>query len=142
MTPPELEITHDPGTVWRIGFAPDPWEWSDWKYTQDDGRFGGRWDDQLGQFRTTYAAESLFACLVELLAKLSPSPGLDDIVMAIDDPDDQASTYAEYPPARSTSVGLNDVALGKRCCVVDSASSPTRRASRRSDHTFASPTSG
>jgi hypothetical protein len=97
MTPAELEITHDPGTVWRVGFAPDPWEWSDWKYAQDDGRFGGRWDDQLSQFRTTYTAESLFACLVELLAKLNPSPGLDEIVMAIDDPDDQASTYADHP---------------------------------------------
>ena len=97
MTASALEITGDPGTVWRVGFAPDPWEWSDWKFAQDDGRFGGRWDDQLSQFRTTYTAESLFACLVELLAKLSPSPGLDEIIMAIDDPDHQASIYAEYP---------------------------------------------
>lgn len=97
MTSSDVKITGDPGRVWRVGFAPDPWEWSDWKFAQDDGRFGGRWDDQLSQFRTTYIAESLFACLVELLAKLSPSPGLDEIIMSIDDPDNQASTYAEYP---------------------------------------------
>ena len=97
MTPPALEITRDPGTVWRVGFAPDPWEWSDWRYAQDDGRFGGRWDDQLSQFRTIYTAESLYACLVELLAKLRPSPGVDELVLAIEDPDDQASLYPEYP---------------------------------------------
>ncbi len=96
MTPAVLEITRDPGTIWRVGFVPDPWEWSDWKYAQDDGRFGGRWDDQLSQFRTIYAAESLYACLVELLAKLRPSPGIDDIVMAIEDPDDQASVFPDY----------------------------------------------
>jgi hypothetical protein len=96
MTPPALEVTRDPGTVWRVGFAPDPWEWSDWKYAQDDGRFGGRWDDQLSQFRTIYTAESLYACLVELLAKLRPCREIDEIVMAIEDPDGQALVYPEY----------------------------------------------
>jgi hypothetical protein len=96
MTAAALHITRNPGTVWRVGFSPDPWEWSDWKFAQDDGRFGGRWDDQLSQFRTSYTAESLFACLVELLAKLRPSPGLEEIIMAIDGPDDQASSYPGY----------------------------------------------
>jgi len=97
MSAPALEITSHPGTVWRVGFAPDPWDWSDWKYAHDDGRFGGRWDDQLGQFRTVYAAESLYACLIELLAKLRPSPGIDEVVMAIPDPDAQAELYPEHP---------------------------------------------
>jgi hypothetical protein len=96
MTPPALEITRDPGSVWRVGFSPDPWEWSDWKYAQEDGRFGGRWDDEQSQFRTIYAAESLYACLVELLAKLRPAPGIEDLVMAIDDPDDQTSLFPDY----------------------------------------------
>lgn len=95
MTPSKLELTRDPETVPRVGLAPDPWELSDRKYAQDDGRIGGRWDDRLSQFRTTYPAESLFACLVEPFAKLSPSPGLDEIITAIDDPGDHASIHAE-----------------------------------------------
>jgi len=97
MSAPHLEMTGDPGTVWRVGFRPDPWTWSDWKYAQEDGRFGGRWDDEEAQFRTIYTAESLYACFVELLAKLRPHRSVDDAVMAIEDPDDQAAHYSEYP---------------------------------------------
>jgi hypothetical protein len=55
------------GVVWWVGFRPDPWAWTDWKYGSDDGRFNGRWDDMAGQFRTVYAGESLVACLPEVL---------------------------------------------------------------------------
>ena len=75
---------------------PDPWVWADWKFAQDDGRFGGRWDDQLSQFRTIYTADSLFACLVELLAKFRPSIEITDALLEIEDPDDQARVYSEY----------------------------------------------
>jgi hypothetical protein len=97
MSAPSLEITTNPGAVWRVGFAPDPWAWADWKYAQDDGRFGGRWDDQDSQFRTIYTADSLYACLVELLAKLRPAAEVETDIMAIDDPDGQADLHTEYP---------------------------------------------
>jgi hypothetical protein len=97
MSTAALEITTNPGTVWRVGFAPDPWVWADWKYAQDDGRFGGRWDDQQAQFRTIYTADSLYACLVELLAKLRPAPDVEADIMNIDDPDDQTNLYTDYP---------------------------------------------
>lgn len=69
MVEARLALTVDPGTVWRVGFRPQPWAWTDWKYATDQGRFNGRWDDINGQFRTVYAGESLFACLIEVFAK-------------------------------------------------------------------------
>lgn len=43
-----MAITGDPGRVWRIGFEPDMWAWTPWRYATDSGLFNGRWDDQLG----------------------------------------------------------------------------------------------
>lgn len=72
------------GSVFRVGHLPNPWLWTDWRYAEDNGRFGGRWDDSEGSFRVVYAGATLFACFVELLAKFRPDPGLitklDDIV--------------------------------------------------------------
>jgi hypothetical protein len=53
MTVPDFEITDDPGTVWHVGFAPDAWAWVPWRYANDSGLFDGRWDDPLGQVRTS-----------------------------------------------------------------------------------------
>jgi len=78
-----LPVSRDPGTVWRVGYAPSPWEWTDWKFANTDGRFDGRWDDPAGQYRTLYVAESAAACFIEVLAKFRPDPrvadGLDEI---------------------------------------------------------------
>jgi hypothetical protein len=65
----------DPGEVWRIGYAPEPWAWTDWAYSRD-GRFDGRWDAPDGEYRTVYAGSSYFACLVEVLARFRPDPEL------------------------------------------------------------------
>jgi hypothetical protein len=75
MSGPDLEIEEsDPDTeVWRVGFGPDPWAWAPWQYADDEGLFGGRWDDQEGNFRTIYTADSLLGCFLELLAKFRPS---------------------------------------------------------------------
>ena len=97
MSRPSLELSGNPGTVWRVGFKPDPWAWPDWKYAQEDGRFGGRWDDERAQFRTIYTADSLYSCFIELLAKFRPHRDVDDAVMAIEDPDNQAARFPEYP---------------------------------------------
>lgn len=43
--------------VWRVGFLPQPWEWSDWRWAGPDGRFNGRWDPPgHGLYRTVHAA--------------------------------------------------------------------------------------
>ncbi|HUG50802.1 MAG TPA: RES domain-containing protein, partial [Terrimesophilobacter sp.] len=75
MTSPGLEIesSDDLGDVWHVGFAPNSWAWAPWQYADDEGLFGGRWDDQLGQFRTIYTADSLLGCFLELLARFRPS---------------------------------------------------------------------
>lgn len=92
MTPPVL-VSGDPGEVWRLGFAPDPWAWPDWKWARDAGRFDGRWDDQLAAFRTLYTSESLLGCFLELLARLRPNTVAFDELDAIEDDDDQARAY-------------------------------------------------
>jgi hypothetical protein len=47
-----LPVAGDPGPVWRVGYAPDPWAWTPWEYASDSGRFNGRWDDEDAKFRT------------------------------------------------------------------------------------------
>lgn len=69
MSTNELQLNTVTETVWRVGYQPEPWAWTDWVHAQDRGRFNGRWDDINGQFRTTYAGDSLLTCLIEVLAK-------------------------------------------------------------------------
>ena len=40
--------------------SPDPWAWTPWQYAHA-GRFGGRWDDPVGRWRTPYAGRSTLA---------------------------------------------------------------------------------
>lgn len=98
MSVPVLPVSVDPGRVWRVGYEPDPWEWTPWQYASDNGRFNGRWDDQEAKFRTLYTAESLLGCFLELLAPLRPNDvafaELDEI-----DHDDHAA-YVYQDPER------------------------------------------
>jgi len=107
---PDLVLSVDPGAVWRVGFRPDPWVWSEWKHATDQGRFNGRWDDISGQFRTVYAGESLAACLIELLAKYRRDPHLVDSIDAIEEDPADAREF----PARAPAV-LSDRWLEDRC---------------------------
>lgn len=85
--------------VFRVGFEPEPWAWPDWRYATD-GRFNGRWDDSQGIFRTIYAGDTLFACLVEVLAALRADPQLVDALAEIEvDPLD-ADAYPNLPAGR------------------------------------------
>lgn len=102
MSAPELEVTDIPGRVWRIGFAPDMWQWTPWAYATDSALFDGRWDDQDGQFRTLYTSSSLLGCFLELLARFRSSAVLD---AAFDEIDDDDGTVALYPDAPSGSIG-------------------------------------
>ncbi len=101
MSPVELNVSGDPGRVWRVGFEPDIWAWTPWRYATDDGLFNGRWDDQLGQFRTLYTSDTLLGCFLEMLAKLQPSTALE---AELDDFEDDGS-IAHHPEGGSGEVG-------------------------------------
>lgn len=98
MSVPDLEMAGDPGTVWRVGFEPDPWAWTSWVYATDAGLFDGRWDDQRGVFRTLYTSASLLGCFLELLAKHRPDTIVQDALDQIDDPDNLAEDDHEALP--------------------------------------------
>ena len=60
--------------VHRVGYSPDPWNWTPWEYAGTDGRFHGRWDDPNGTWRTLYAGFSPLACYLEVLAVFRADP--------------------------------------------------------------------
>jgi len=74
-----LRFTHPEGPVFRVGYPPDPWAWVPWEYAP----FSGRWDDSEALYRTIYAASSIEACYIEILAQFRPDPGLDADLAAI-----------------------------------------------------------
>lgn len=88
-----------PGEVWRVGRAPDPWSWTDWRYA-DRGRFPGRWDSPDGSYRTIYAGSTPQACLVELLAPFRPDPAVVDELAAIHEDEADASLHPTVAPGR------------------------------------------
>ncbi len=101
--PIELEISGDPGAVWRVGYAPNPWAWTPWVYANEDTRlFPGRWDDQQGQFRTIYTADSLLGCFLEMLAVERPQPKLTALLEEIEDDD---GSIGRHPEAADGEVG-------------------------------------
>ena len=61
--------------VHRVGHSPDPWRWTPWQYVKATGR----WDDPTGTYRVLYVADSVYACLVEVLAPFRPEPSLEDL---------------------------------------------------------------
>ncbi len=73
MTPaPSLHPAELPDLVYRLGRAPDPWEWPDWTYSREDGTFGNRYDDPEGQYRVLYASTQRQATFRECLARFRP----------------------------------------------------------------------
>ncbi|MDR7184578.1 hypothetical protein J2X85_001601 [Microbacterium trichothecenolyticum] len=96
-------MSGDPGQVWRVGYEPDPWEWVDWQYAFDNGRFNGRWDDQEASFRTLYTAELLLGCFLELLASARPN----DVAFAeLEEIEDDDNAVAVYPDPERGAVGM------------------------------------
>lgn len=88
-----LRFTQTDGLVFRVGYSPDPWAWVPWEYAP----FTGRWDDPEALFRTIYAASSVDACYIEILAQFRPDPGLDpDLVAIVGCPEDEG--YESNPP--------------------------------------------
>lgn len=77
-------------TVWRVGRVPDPWAWIDHQYAGN-----ARWDDPEVAFRTSYAADTLFGCFVELLAYSRPDLNDDgsDLLSGITEDPEDANAY-------------------------------------------------
>lgn len=84
------------GTVWRVGYRPNPWAWPDWKWASG-GRFPGRWDDREGTFRTIYVAESLLACLLEVLAVFRPDTTMAAEMATIETSEDDEQLHPTSP---------------------------------------------
>ena len=72
MTPPSLALARAPGPLYRVGRQPDAWAWPDWTYADDDGTFGNRFDDPLGEYRVLYASEQRRGAFAETLARFRP----------------------------------------------------------------------
>jgi hypothetical protein len=124
-----LTAAADPGRVWRIGYAPEPWRWTPWQYTGSNGIFNGRWDDPRGSFRTVYAGGTLLACLLEVLAPFRTDPYVTDELDAIDDDDDFPSDRPGLVPRSWLSRRRASVATltGVYCVVTDRESLATIR---------------
>ncbi|WP_336646534.1 RES domain-containing protein [Microbacterium sp. USHLN186] len=99
----EIEVADGLGDVWHVGHEPGAWSWVPWQYADDNGLFGGRWDDQLGHFRTLYTADSLLGCFLELLARFRPST----VVLAALDEIEDDGTIEQFPNAPAGVVGYS-----------------------------------
>ena len=128
-----LLAVRDPGTVWRVGYRPNPWAWTPWEYAGDNGRFDGRWDDPAGTFRTVYAASDLLSCLLEVLARFRVDPFVSEDLAAIEEDPDDAAQYPTQAPGTVPLSWLEPrlvgtaILTGTYCAVTDKESIPTLR---------------
>ncbi|MEA2386144.1 MAG: hypothetical protein QOJ22_318 [Thermoleophilaceae bacterium] len=97
MTPP-LRAAELPVVVFRLGRAPDAWEWPDWTRAGDDGTFGNRYDDPDAQYRVLYASAERQTTLRECLARFRPDLAIR--AAAIEEDDDEAPP--SHPPGHLT----------------------------------------
>jgi RES domain len=79
--------------IHRVGYKPEPWHWTPWKYAEG-GRFDGRWDDPAGIWRTLYLGSSELACYLEVLAPFRPDPEVAAEIAEIAGEDDDDEPVA------------------------------------------------
>lgn len=107
--------------LFRVARGDDPWTWVDWNFA-DNHRFSGRFDDPQGEYRVLYAAATLRACLIELLAHFRPDPVLvDEMAQIVDEDDDESTVPAGTVPrewADQRRLGTA-VASAKTCMITD-----------------------
>jgi hypothetical protein len=88
------------GALHRVGRRPDAWEWPDWAYAHDDGTFGNRFDDPLGEYRVLYAARPRLGAFAETLARFRTDLELAaECALIAGDPRD-----ADFAPALAAGV--------------------------------------
>jgi hypothetical protein len=95
VTPP-LRSAALPERVYRLGRAPDPWEWPDWSFAGADGTFGNRFDDPDAEYRLLYASSQRVGTFRECLARFRPDPAV--LAIQIEDNDEDPSSPATAPP--------------------------------------------
>jgi hypothetical protein len=81
----------------RVGYAPDPWDWTPWRFAKE-GRFDGRWDDPDAIWRALYVGSSPLACYLEVLAHFRPDPEIEREMADIVVDDDDEDEYPTVPP--------------------------------------------
>ena len=64
------------GNVHRVGRGADAWAWPAWAYAGDDGTFGNRFDDPVGEYRVLYASSPRIGAFLETLARYRTDPAL------------------------------------------------------------------
>ena len=67
-----LAVTQADGALFRVGRRPDAWAWPDWAFAHEDGTFGNRYDDPLGEYRVLYASCPRLGAFAETLARFRP----------------------------------------------------------------------
>jgi hypothetical protein len=108
---PALSAARPGGLLHRIGRAPDAWSWPPWAYAGEDGTFGNRFDDPLGEYRVLYASSERLGTFLETLARYRPDPAIVAAYGEIASEEDDA-----YPddPAGPGGGELVRVATGRR----------------------------
>ena len=91
---PSLQIAALPELVYRLGRAPDPWEWPDWSRANEDGTFGNRYDDPDGRYRMLYASTEREATFRECLARFRRDPAIVAAEIDTTGDDDAPTTIA------------------------------------------------
>lgn len=69
------------------------------------GQGPNRFDDPRGQYSVRYVADTLYGCLIEVLARFVPDPAAEAVLSGVDGLDDPAFTGRPDPTARQ---GLAD----------------------------------
>ena len=83
----DLEAVRCNAALHRVGFAPNPWAFTDWRFAQK-GRFHGRWDDPEGEYRVLYSSSTRLGAYLESLAPFRPDPHVLAAIEAFDAADD------------------------------------------------------
>lgn len=89
-----LEPARPAGPLFRLGRRPDPWAWPEWANAAEDGTFGNRYDDPVGEFRVLYASSQRLGAFAETLARFRPDPAVLAAEIEGDPRDDDYPTAA------------------------------------------------
>lgn len=70
----DIVAVEAPGRVYRVARRPDAFALPSWEHANnDDGTFGGRYDDPQGEYRVLYVSASRVGAFCETLAPMRPS---------------------------------------------------------------------
>jgi hypothetical protein len=70
----DLESIAPSTELFRLGRAPNPWDWNDWANADADGTFGNRWDDPESKYRVLYGCSQRLGSFMETLGRFPRDP--------------------------------------------------------------------